>query len=78
MPENNQLNITHDESSGPCEIYYDQPDDATLRLGLKGNWKIGEIIPAAEDVHQQLNARRNIRIPSLERRHVFDKQESIA
>jgi phospholipid/cholesterol/gamma-HCH transport system permease protein len=70
MPDSNQLNIANEESSGPCEIYYDQHADDTLLIGLKGNWKIGEKIPTTDDVEAQLNARRNIRKITFDTRHL--------
>jgi len=61
MPDNNQLHIAAEESSGPCEIYFHQPGDDTLLVGLKGKWTIGEKIPAADAVQQQINSHRSIR-----------------
>ena len=61
MPDNSQLNIAGEESPGPCEIHFDQPSNGTLLLGLRGKWIIGEKIPAADDVQQQINSHRSIR-----------------
>ncbi len=70
MPDNNRLNITGDESSGPCEIYYDQPNDGTLLLGLRGNWKIGEKIPAADEVQKQISSQQALRRISFDTRQL--------
>jgi phospholipid/cholesterol/gamma-HCH transport system permease protein len=72
MPDNNQLNITGEETPGPCEIVYDQPRDGTLRVGLRGSWKIGERLPPADEVQQQINSRPTIR------RVVFDTRRLAA
>ncbi len=61
MVEYNQLNSSAEESSEPCEIYYDQTGDDTLVLGLKGRWIIGATIPAADAVHQQIDSQQSIR-----------------
>jgi phospholipid/cholesterol/gamma-HCH transport system permease protein len=66
MPDNSQLNIAGEESPVPCEIYYDHPSDDTLLVGLKGKWIIGEKIPAADDVQQQINSHRSIRQVSFD------------
>jgi len=61
MPDTSQSNIAGEESSGPCEIYFDQPGDDTLLVGLKGQWVIGEKIPAADAVQQQISSHRSTR-----------------
>ena len=61
MQDHNPLNIADEESPGPCEIYYDHPGDDTLLVGLKGKWIIGEEVPAAEAVQQQISSHRSIR-----------------
>ena len=61
MQESDQFHIPGEESPAPCEIYYDHPGDDTLLVGLKGKWIIGEKIPAADDVQQQINSQRSIR-----------------
>jgi phospholipid/cholesterol/gamma-HCH transport system permease protein len=61
MQDIDQLNIPGEKSPGPCEIYYDHPGDDTLLVGLKGRWVIGEKIPAAEAVQQQISSHRSIR-----------------
>ena len=47
--------------SGPCEIFFDHTDSNTLLVGLKGKWKIGEKIPAADEVNQQITSLGSIR-----------------
>jgi phospholipid/cholesterol/gamma-HCH transport system permease protein len=61
MQDSSQFNIAGEESPGPCEIYYDQTSDDTLLVGLKGQWIIGEEVPAAEAVQQQIRSHRSIR-----------------
>ena len=70
MQDNNQFNIDGDESSGPCEIYYDQPNDGTLLLGLRGNWKIGERIPAADEVQKQISSHQAVQRISFDTRQL--------
>jgi phospholipid/cholesterol/gamma-HCH transport system permease protein len=70
MPDNNQLNITGEESPGPSEIVYDQPGDDTLRIGLKGSWKIGEKLPPADEVQQQINSHQTIRRVAFDTRQL--------
>ncbi|MDH3930454.1 MAG: hypothetical protein OEV22_21195, partial [Deltaproteobacteria bacterium] len=72
MPANNQSNVAVEESSGPCEIYYDQPGDDTLLVGLKGKWKIGERLPAADEVQTQLNSHQTIRRIAFDTRQLID------
>ena len=61
MQDIDQSNIAGEESPGPCEIYYDHPGDDTLLVGLKGKWVIGEKIPAADAVQQQISSHRATR-----------------
>jgi phospholipid/cholesterol/gamma-HCH transport system permease protein len=61
MPVNDQSHISVEETSGPCEIFFEQPGDDTLLVGLRGQWKIGEKLPAADEVQSQLNSHRTIR-----------------
>ena len=61
MQDIDQSNIAGEESPGPCEIYYDHPGDDTLLVGLKGKWVIGEKIPAADAVQQQISSHRSTR-----------------
>ena len=61
MPVNNQSHISAEEISGPCEIFFEQPGDDTLLVGLKGKWKIGERLPDADEVQSQINSHRTIR-----------------
>ena len=60
MPDPTQATITGKISSGPCEIYFDQAVNDTLLVSLKGKWKIGEKIPAADEVQQQITSHRSI------------------
>ena len=61
MQDSSQFNIAGEESPGPCEIYYDQTSDDTLLVRLKGQWIIGEEVPAAEAVQQEISSHRSIR-----------------
>jgi phospholipid/cholesterol/gamma-HCH transport system permease protein len=72
MPDPNQSNSTGKISSGPCEIYFDQADKDTLLVGLKGKWKIGEKIPAADEVNQQINSLGSIRQIAFDTTQVSD------
>jgi phospholipid/cholesterol/gamma-HCH transport system permease protein len=70
MVDTNQLNSAAEESSGPCEIFYDQTSDNTLVLGLKGKWKIGEQIPVADEVQKQISSRPKIRAIAFDTRRL--------
>ena len=61
MQDSSQFNIAGEESPGPCEIYYDQTSDDTLLVRLKGQWIIGEEVPAAEAIQQEISSHRSIR-----------------
>ena len=61
MQDSSQFNIAGEDSPGPCEIYYDQTSDDTLLVRLKGQWIIGEEVPAAEAVQQEISSHRSIR-----------------
>jgi phospholipid/cholesterol/gamma-HCH transport system permease protein len=61
MQDSSQFNIAGEESPGPCEIYCDQTSDDTLLVRLKGQWIIGEEVPAAEAVQQEISSHRSIR-----------------
>jgi phospholipid/cholesterol/gamma-HCH transport system permease protein len=70
MVDYSQLNSAAEESSGPCEIFYDQTSDNTLVLGLKGNWKIGEQIPVADEVQKHISSRPKIRAIAFDTRRL--------
>jgi phospholipid/cholesterol/gamma-HCH transport system permease protein len=69
MPDNHQLNTVGEEPSGPCEIYYDQPDGDRLLVGLRGNWILGAAIPSADEVQKHIRS-----LPSV-RRIAFDTRQ---
>jgi len=72
MQDSDQLNIAGEESAGPCEIYFDQPGDDTLLLGLKGNWIIGEKIPVADEVQEQISSHQAVRRIAFDTRQLTD------
>jgi phospholipid/cholesterol/gamma-HCH transport system permease protein len=61
MPVNDHSNISGEQKFEDCEIFFEQPEDHTLLLRLKGPWTIEEQLPAADDVQSQINSHGTIR-----------------
>jgi phospholipid/cholesterol/gamma-HCH transport system permease protein len=72
MPDNHQLNSVGEKPSGPCEIYYDQPDGDTLLVGLRGKWILGAAIPSADEVQKQIRSHPTVRRIGFDTRQLTD------
>jgi phospholipid/cholesterol/gamma-HCH transport system permease protein len=69
MPNDNNQKLGNNHESARSEISPDQQTKSTLRVRLKGNWKIGQRLPAAEEILNKLQSGSQIRRVS------FDTQE---
>ncbi len=54
------------ESTDLCRLVFNQPSDDTLELSLKGNWKIGEKIPSAESVKEQIESIHKLSVLTID------------
>jgi phospholipid/cholesterol/gamma-HCH transport system permease protein len=61
MTQDMTLNTINDETTVSGDLSYDRPSEDTLLVRLTGNWKIGEKIPAADEVQKQINSHHTIR-----------------
>ncbi|MGD8663239.1 MAG: ABC transporter permease [Desulfobacterales bacterium] len=61
MPEDKITNSATEDITQTGEISSDRQAKNTLRLRLKGNWKIGAPFPSAKDVQKQIGSSAGIR-----------------
>ena len=77
MTQDMTLNTINDETTASCDLSYDRPSEDTLLVRLTGNWKIGEKIPAADEVQKQINSQHTIRQIAFDTRQLTNWDSSL-
>jgi phospholipid/cholesterol/gamma-HCH transport system permease protein len=61
MAKVKETDTTAEMSSAPTKMEFSRPADDTLLVTLSGNWKLGNDLPSADEVHKQIKAETAIR-----------------